>query len=92
MHSRERSSPTISTGSNSGSDDESVSGRKRSSQLTRQVLEEYFKYSQEEAASRLGVSLSTLKRKFRSLKMGKRWPFQEAVSRTRFYVTHDRNK
>ena len=92
MHSRERSSPTISTDSNSNSDDDSVAGRKRSNQLTRQVLEEYFKYSQEEAASRLGVSLSTLKRKFRTLKMGKRWPFQEAVSSFTLNITYDRNK
>jgi hypothetical protein len=51
--------------------------------LTKELLEAHFMYSQEEAAVRLGVSLSTLKRKFRSLKIGKRWPFQEKRQRER---------
>ncbi|KAL0486743.1 RKD2 [Acrasis kona] len=51
--------------------------KKKKPKLTRQCLEQNFAYPQEEAANRLGISLSTLKRKFRSLGLGKRWPYQE---------------
>lgn len=41
-------------------------------------LREVFAYTQPEAAKRLGVSLSTLKRRFYELAgKGKRWPFHE---------------
>jgi DNA-binding protein Fis len=36
------------------------------------------KYKQSQAAKMLGVSLSTLKRKFYSFKLGKRWPHSHA--------------
>ncbi|KAL0476290.1 hypothetical protein AKO1_010898 [Acrasis kona] len=51
------------------------SGRKV--KITKEVLQDYYCYPQVEAAKLLGVSLSTLKRKFYELKIG-RWPHYEA--------------
>jgi hypothetical protein len=40
--------------------------------MSLEEMQKYFKYPQPEAAKRLGVSLSTLKRRFYALNMGKR--------------------
>eukprot|EP00818_Percolomonas_sp_WS_P004145 CAMPEP_0117439028 /NCGR_PEP_ID=MMETSP0759-20121206/2358_1 /TAXON_ID=63605 /ORGANISM="Percolomonas cosmopolitus, Strain WS" /LENGTH=255 /DNA_ID=CAMNT_0005230739 /DNA_START=2588 /DNA_END=3355 /DNA_ORIENTATION=- len=42
--------------------------------MTADDFQPYFKLTQVEAAKKLGVSLSTLKRRFYELKLGKRWP------------------
>lgn len=39
-------------------------------------MAKYFKYTQSVAAKKLGVSVSTLKRRFYQLDMGKRWPYK----------------
>ncbi|KAL9646976.1 hypothetical protein ABK040_013833 [Willaertia magna] len=41
--------------------------KKKTVQLSKEIIREHFKYSQIEAAKRLGCSLSTLKRKFAKL-------------------------
>jgi len=48
--------------------------RKKTDFITASVLEKYFQYSQEEAATMLGISLATLKRKFYELNPSRRWP------------------
>ena len=46
---------------------------KRTIHLSASQLESYFHYPQYEAAKKLGVSLSTLKRRFYELYKGARW-------------------
>ena len=57
-------------------------GRKRKFEISREELEKYFKYSQSKAAALLNVSVSTLKRRFYQLDMGKRWPYNSNPERT----------
>lgn len=65
--------------------------------ITDDQLKAMFIYSQPEAAKRLGVSLSTLKRRFYELAgKGKRWPFQELKKiekkRSVRYIINDINQ
>jgi len=64
--------------------------------MTLEEMRKYFKYPQPEAAKRLGVSLSTLKRRFYALNMGKRWPYYQfvKVQRKRHlnYILNKQNK
>lgn len=60
-------------------------------------LREVFAYTQPEAARRLGVSLSTLKRRFYELAgKGKRWPFHEMKKiekkRSMKYILNETNQ
>ncbi|KAL9642450.1 hypothetical protein ABK040_011019 [Willaertia magna] len=48
--------------------------------LTYETIREYFKYTQSQAAKKLGVSVSTLKRKFYSLGYESRWPYTRTVT------------
>jgi len=50
-------------------------GRKQKFFITEEELHKYYQYSQPEAAKRLGVSVSTLKRRYYKLFPGKRWPY-----------------
>ncbi|EFC41625.1 predicted protein [Naegleria gruberi] len=44
--------------------------------LSADQIRQYFCYTQQDAARLLGVSVSTLKRRFYELKLGKRWPYK----------------
>jgi hypothetical protein len=52
------------------------SRNKKLDQITKEDMMKYFKYTQSVAAKKLGVSVSTLKRRFYQLDMGKRWPYK----------------
>jgi len=56
-------------------------------QISRSDMEKYFNCPQRLAAQKLGVSMSTLKRRFYQLKMG-RWPCQLTQDRRRRSVWH----
>jgi hypothetical protein len=64
--------------------------------LTEEQLRNHFIYPQPEAARRLGVSLSTLKRRFYELHSGKRWPYNDIKNtlkkRKLRYIVNDRSK
>ena len=72
---RQTTSPTNSTDAASP-----TRGTKRGKKiivLSEQQLRTHYIFSQPEAARRLGVSLSTLKRRFYELHSGKRWPYHD---------------
>ncbi len=72
---RHNTSPTNSTDTASP-----TRGTKRGKKiivLSEQQLRTHYIFSQPEAARRLGVSLSTLKRRFYELHSGKRWPYHD---------------
>jgi hypothetical protein len=48
-------------------------------ELTKEEISKYFSYSQSTAAKMLGISVSTLKRRYYSMGLGK-WPYQYAKS------------
>jgi hypothetical protein len=64
--------------------------------LTEEQLKSMYMYPQPEAAKRLGVSLSTLKRRFYELHNGQRWPYNDIKKilkrRKLKYILNDRNK
>lgn len=47
--------------------------------LTKEEIEQYFHVSQNEAAKQMGISVSTLKRRFYELYANMRWPYHHAV-------------
>jgi len=56
-------------------------------QISRSDMQKYFNCPQRLAAQKLGVSVSTLKRRFYKLKMG-RWPYQLTQDKRRRSVWH----
>ena len=64
--------------------------------LSRELISEYIHYSQAEAAEKLGISVSSLKRRFYELNLGLRWPSsrshdpgRQSVSTTTTPITTD---
>jgi AraC-like DNA-binding protein len=69
---------------------------KRIIRLSEDQLQASFQYPQHEAAKRLGVSVSTLKRRFYELYGGTRWPFKEnrrrlVLKESIHYILNEKN-
>jgi hypothetical protein len=93
-HCLQHLSPTLSPSSKANignSDDDS-----KMIQIDTKEMERLFIYPQPEAAKRLGVSLSTLKRRFYETHKGKRWPYSHykkiLKKRNISYIVHNRMK
>lgn len=69
-------------------EDEVRRGKKRL-ELSQEELEKHFHVSQQEAAKRLGVSVSTLKRRFYEIFNNMRWPYHHAVHGPNSKAIHD---
>jgi hypothetical protein len=68
---------TNCTGKNNNNTNSGIQkNRKRKREITKDEIKKYFNYSQAKAAKMLGVSVSTLKRRYYSMGMGK-WPYPE---------------
>jgi hypothetical protein len=84
-------SPSSSKATTGDSDDDS-----KMIHIDSKEMERLFIYPQPEAAKRLGVSLSTLKRRFYETHQGKRWPYSHfkkiLKKRNISYIVHSRMK
>jgi len=64
--------------------------------LSKEDIEKYFSFPQPKAAKLLGVSLSTLKRRFYDTHKGSRWPYsgikKQAKKRSIAYIMNQKNK
>ena len=63
-----------STSEMTGASPRPTRGRRTKYQISEQEIKQYFKYSQAQAATMLNISVSTLKRRFYQMGMGRRWP------------------